>query len=629
MSVTAINACTSADALEQLVGELSRHPIPQISTGKNAFDIAGALEAKSNDSSLGCNAKLRRKVKRLISSLQDGTFGIAHYKTSGDAPVAASIGSPRLSVDASVDPAGAVGAAATFFDLKETMDSIVVPAEENISGRRALKQALEVKLKNPPFAINKTLRRRMDRLIFSLCDQSERNTVKREKPPSAVASPTLPHVSSIAKNASFVEPTLKPAVGAAEVEAWCSEVHSAISLVELEKALGSISPEQVTATSQKILLVRCLMKASCGEGVTLNAKARRRIARLIDALGGEAIVAHECEEANPAPIIYSTASESNRDNKFCAGSRSDSQLLSEGSREDDPTSRGPNIKSLASTAIPYVVFVGQLDYKVQDVDIIRHFRSGGVEGDLKVRMTTDRDTGKFKGTAFVELEGPREMHKAIGLHHTLLNGRRINVEKSCGGRNKDLRTMRIKEQRTTQKIHSSDAVDAVLKTFESTGLISTREIPDNIMNRLYACTPSEVQTMFDQFNRESSVRDGPGKKGDLREFYKILCAHDKGGYQVDQSKMRGYGNFSKRTRRDSFEDNTEDDEGIPAGSIDCKSTSAEWVTPPAKIFRRDGNQSESSMLEDQGVHHFGGNIPGSNIFRRFPSMRGRGGKFLR
>ena len=31
------------------------------------------------------------------------------------------------------------------------------------------------------------------------------------------------------------------------------------------------------------------------------------------------------------------------------------------------------------------------------------------------------------------------MHKGLSIHHSVLHGRRLNVEKSCGGRNKEAR----------------------------------------------------------------------------------------------------------------------------------------------------------------------------------------------
>lgn len=632
MAISEIRACASADALEKLVGDLlQQQPLADLAQGgETAASIAEALEAKSNDAALGCNAKLRRKIKRLVTSLQDGTFGASREGTSNDTSAA---DRPPV-VDPAVDPAGAVRAAASFFDLKTTMDSIIVPSDDNLPSRQALKAALEEKLKNPPFAINKLLRRRIDRLIFALSDQSVKTqlvTAKREKASAPVEPASAARPASVIKDkaGSMVEQKREAivAVDDKEVSRWCSEVQAATNLADLERALGFIVPEQVCSKGQKRLLVQHLVKAAAGGGegdggVALNAKARRRIARLIEALGGEAILVNN-EAANATTVT-------SKDDSAAKSAGASIPAVLDPPTPSDPaaessTAAEPSSKPNSSTVIPYVVFVGQLDYKVQEEDIVRHFRSGGVEGDMKVRMTSDRATGKFKGTAFVELEGPRELHKAIGLHHTLLNGRRINVEKSCGGRNKELRTMRIKEQRTTQKIHASDAVDAVIKKFEETGLFSTREIPDNIMNRLYACTPSEVQTMMDQFNKDSIARNGPGAKGDLREFNKILCAHDKGGYQVDQSKMRGYGDFfPKRARDDGYATGLNDalaaDEG---GESDDRPS---WPAPPSKIARRESGRVAS---HNQVTHDADGASSGTKIFERFPSMRGRGGKMLR
>lgn len=46
--------------------------------------------------------------------------------------------------------------------------------------------------------------------------------------------------------------------------------------------------------------------------------------------------------------------------------------------------------------VPYVLFVGQLSYKTNAEMLRKHLEAGGVEGEIKVRLMTDKATHKSK-----------------------------------------------------------------------------------------------------------------------------------------------------------------------------------------------------------------------------------------
>jgi len=50
-----------------------------------------------------------------------------------------------------------------------------------------------------------------------------------------------------------------------------------------------------------------------------------------------------------------------------------------------------------------------------------------------VRMLTDRGTGEFKGTCFLDLADSHSYEVCLRLHHTKLQDRKINVEPTVGG----------------------------------------------------------------------------------------------------------------------------------------------------------------------------------------------------
>lgn len=93
----------------------------------------------------------------------------------------------------------------------------------------------------------------------------------------------------------------------------------------------------------------------------------------------------------------------------------------------------------------YILFIGNLSYECMEDDLRNHF---GVIGDLKdVRILTKKGTGKSKGCAFLEFNSRIIQMKALKLHHSILCGRKINVELTCGGGGKgDKRTGKLKSK---------------------------------------------------------------------------------------------------------------------------------------------------------------------------------------
>jgi cold-inducible RNA-binding protein len=75
------------------------------------------------------------------------------------------------------------------------------------------------------------------------------------------------------------------------------------------------------------------------------------------------------------------------------------------------------------------VFVGNLDFGATEESIRTAFEAfGAVE---RVSLMTDRDTGRSRGFAFVEMADAQEADQAIaGLNGTNLGGRAINVNEA-------------------------------------------------------------------------------------------------------------------------------------------------------------------------------------------------------
>lgn len=80
------------------------------------------------------------------------------------------------------------------------------------------------------------------------------------------------------------------------------------------------------------------------------------------------------------------------------------------------------------------LFVGGLSYSVTQDDLRDFFEGKGFRIE-KLKLLTDRETGKSKGAAFVELDTEREASKAVGdLNGASLMDRRLKVSLSSDRR---------------------------------------------------------------------------------------------------------------------------------------------------------------------------------------------------
>jgi len=117
----------------------------------------------------------------------------------------------------------------------------------------------------------------------------------------------------------------------------------------------------------------------------------------------------------------------------------------------------------------------------------------------------------------------------------------VNVERSCGGRNKDQRAKRIRDQRMTQKLAHADEIDAVVQSAAQMGRLP-RKLDDTLMNRLYALKRSTVEKVLSEFEqRESKSTTGGSDATRIMTLRKLVTEYDEGGKNVDQSKRRKVG----------------------------------------------------------------------------------------
>ncbi|HEX6503455.1 MAG TPA: RNA-binding protein [Terriglobales bacterium] len=75
------------------------------------------------------------------------------------------------------------------------------------------------------------------------------------------------------------------------------------------------------------------------------------------------------------------------------------------------------------------IFVGNLDFHVTEGEVREIFASYGPVD--RVKLITDRDTGRPRGFGFVEMPNPVDGQNAItGLNGSQLSGRSLNVNEA-------------------------------------------------------------------------------------------------------------------------------------------------------------------------------------------------------
>jgi hypothetical protein len=238
--------------------------------------------------------------------------------------------------------------------------------------------------------------------------------------------------------------------------------------------------------------------------------------------------------------------------------------ISEGVSEmSDPTDASSATAAAAAlsniSSHKHILFIGQLSFDTTTEDLLNYLKDTGVEGDISVRLLTDKDTKKSKGAAFVDFfGGKRSLKRIMDLHHTVLKGRRINVEHTSkataaaaaaltteqqagGGDSKGgvMSSVSLKPQRIHQKIIESERIDSLLREYSHLKLGSKGGViaDDHLMNRLYAMTVGEVKEILEEYQDKTGVASSSSQgPGNLELLRRLIKKRDGGGSGVDQTR---------------------------------------------------------------------------------------------
>ena len=162
----------------------------------------------------------------------------------------------------------------------------------------------------------------------------------------------------------------------------------------------------------------------------------------------------------------------------------------------------------------------------------KHLAANGVSDVKSIRILTD-DNGHSRGMAFVELNNTEDMHKGLSMHHSVLHGRRLNVEKSCGGRNKEARQARIADFRNDQSKAVAEKIDAVVADFETRKVITRGGLGNLLLRRLHTYSARQVGDLLALFEKR------PKEQRTLKDLDRICDElNEKLGRQnIEQQEM--------------------------------------------------------------------------------------------
>ena len=139
---------------------------------------------------------------------------------------------------------------------------------------------------------------------------------------------------------------------------------------------------------------------------------------------------------------------------------------------------------------PLIAFVGQLSYETSTDDLMEHicsnlnddYPASKISEMTKIRLLTDPKTKKSRGMAFVEVTDPEFLYALLKLHQTYLKGRRINVEKSAGGKkHSETRKSKLDHYRKEQSAYFAGVVENILSEFKKTGELREGELDEGVI----------------------------------------------------------------------------------------------------------------------------------------------------
>lgn len=319
----------------------------------------------------------------------------------------------------------------------------------------------------------------------------------------------------------------------------------------------------------------------------MKAKARRSAKRKAEAIASEAA---GCSAAQLVEWYAKYKEEQTSSSKNTSKSKKDS---AKGGSE--------NVGNRSNN--PLIAFIGQLNYTTTKESIRQHIQQSLgdefeiTEQTVHIRLLTDAKTKRSRGMAFVQVDNPELLYALLRLHQTHLEGRRINVERSAGGKaNSETKKNKLEQFRNEQQEYFSGVVDKMLQEFYQQGTIQPEELDEGVIALFKRHSANVVQAALERYVESN------GKQMDNPSAYLTFLV----------GKMAEEGIIEKSASNDHKRD-----------VVACGGYIVSDNRSPKKP--RPENDKADSILEKEGVKMNVVEGSKSNLSKIFPSYsRGRG-----
>mmetsp|Transcript_18084 Transcript_18084/g.44984 ORF Transcript_18084/g.44984 Transcript_18084/m.44984 type:complete len:485 (-) Transcript_18084:95-1549(-) len=280
-----------------------------------------------------------------------------------------------------------------------------------------------------------------------------------------------------------------------------------------------------------------------------------------------------------------------------------------------------NSKSSRRHRDPLIAFFGQLSYETTIDDILAHicsnlsddYPASKISKMTKIRLLTDSKTNKSRGMAFVEVDDPEFLYALLKLHQTYLKGRRINVEKSAGGKkHSDTRKSKIDQYRKEQNAYFAEVVENILAEYKKTGELREDELDEGVVTVCKRHAGPVVQAAVAEYI-EKGGRDMNNPSAYLT--FLVTKFAKEGIHDVEETGKTKMKSKSGGKRKES------------SGLAEEKNSKRSKQWNGASEFERSGVDMSLSRLGSNSTKSSGGAKDLSKIFPS--SQRGRGRGYMR
>ena len=281
----------------------------------------------------------------------------------------------------------------------------------------------------------------------------------------------------------------------------------------------------------------------------------------------------------------------------------------EATKKEVTKKKDPKEEKKHKKSNPYIVFIGQLSYQTTKEELFDHIQKelgsdfDVTEETIKIRLLTDSKTRKSRGMAFVETTSdPELLYALLKLHHTHLNDRRINVERSAGGNKTSAsRQKKLEQYRKEQAEYIAEHVENIINEHKKTGELQENELDEGVVE---LCKRHSAQVVEQALTRylETNGRDKDNPSAYFTHLIGIIST--EGFFENINNKVGGDENKKKQSKRKREEPSATESENGLMGN---------------KLLKKSSEFSKKGV--DMSISASGG----KGFAKIFPSMnRGRG-----